>query len=222
MKILIVEDEKNISDYLRKGLTEAGYTVDTVFDGDEALNYATALKYDLIILDIMIPKRNGIEVCRELRKQKINSKILMVTAKDKLEDKINGLDSGADDYLIKPFSFAEMLARIRALLRRGSELQESNVIGIKDLKVDLISREVFRGEDKIELTAKEFALLEYFIRNKNQVLTRTMIAERIWDIDFITDTNIIDVYVNHLRSKIDKNYSDKLIYTVRGVGYTLK
>lgn len=221
MKILIVEDEKNISDYLRKGLIEAGYGVDTVFDGEEALNYATSLKYDLIILDIMIPLKNGMEVCRELRKLRINSKILMVTAKDKLEDKISGLDSGADDYLIKPFSFAEMLARIRALLRRGGDIQES-CIGIKDLKIDLISREVFRGEDKIELTAREFSLLEYFVRNKNQVLTRTMISEQVWDIDFITDTNIIDVYVNHLRSKIDKNYDNKLIYTVRGVGYILR
>ncbi len=221
MKILIVEDEKNISDYLRKGLIEAGYGVDTVFDGEEALNYATSLKYDLIILDIMIPLKSGMDVCRELRKLRINSKILMVTAKDKLEDKINGLDSGADDYLIKPFSFAELLARIRALLRRGGNIQEST-IGIKDLKIDLISREVFRGSDKIELTAREFSLLEYFVRNKNQVLTRTMISEQVWDIDFITDTNIIDVYVNHLRSKIDKNYDNKLIYTVRGVGYILK
>jgi DNA-binding response OmpR family regulator len=169
----------------------------------------------------MIPLKSGMDVCRELRKLRINSKILMVTAKDKLEDKINGLDSGADDYLIKPFSFAELLARIRALLRRGGNIQEST-IGIKDLKIDLISREVFRGSDKIELTAREFSLLEYFVRNKNQVLTRTMISEQVWDIDFITDTNIIDVYVNHLRSKIDKNYDNKLIYTVRGVGYILK
>ena len=221
MKILIVEDEKNISDYLRKGLSEAGYGVDAVFDGEEAVNYATALKYDLIILDIMIPKLDGIAVCTELRKRKVNSKILMVTAKDKIEDKIKGLDSGADDYLIKPFSFAELLARTRALLRRGGEVKES-ILEAKDLQVNLISREVYRGNNKIELTAKEFSLMEYFLRNKNHILTRTMIAEQIWEIDFITDTNVIDVYINHLRTKIDKNYKEKLIYTVRGVGYTLK
>lgn len=221
MKILVAEDEKNISDYIKKGLEEAGYIVDSATDGEEAEYLASINTYDLILLDIMIPKLDGIEVCKLLRKNKINSYIIMLTAKDKTSDKVLGLDAGADDYMTKPFAFAELLARIRAVLRRGSEEKES-VLKFKDLEMDLVTRQVIRQGKNIELTAKEFSLLEYFLRNKNQVLTRTMIAEHVWEIDFITDTNVIDVYVNHLRKKIDKDYEDKLIHTSRGVGYILK
>jgi len=221
MRILVVDDEENIANYLKKGLNESGYSVDTAFDGEEAVYLASINDYDLILLDIMIPKINGIQVCKSLRKSQNSSYIILVTAKDKLEDKVSGLDAGADDYITKPFAFAELLARIRAVLRRGSEDKE-NILKVKDLEVNLLNREVKRGNTFIELTSKEFSLLEYFIRNKNLVLTRTMISEKVWNIDFFTDTNVIDVYVNHLRKKIDKDFDNKLIHTVRGVGYILK
>lgn len=221
MRILVVDDEENIANYLKKGLNESGYSVDTAFDGEEAVYLASINDYDLILLDIMIPKMNGIQVCKSLRKSQNSSYIILVTAKDKLEDKVTGLDAGADDYITKPFAFAELLARIRAVLRRGSEDKE-NILKVKDLEVNLLNREIKRGNTFIELTSKEFSLLEYFIRNKNLVLTRTMISEKVWNIDFFTDTNVIDVYVNHLRKKIDKDFDNKLIHTVRGVGYILK
>ncbi len=221
MRILVVDDEENIANYLKKGLNESGYNVDTAFDGEEAVYLASINDYDLILLDIMIPKIDGIQVCKTLRKSHNSSYIILVTAKDKVDDKVIGLDAGADDYITKPFAFAELLARVRAILRRGSEDKE-NILKIKDLEVNLLNREIKRGNIDIELTSKEFSLLEYFIRNKNLVLTRTMISEKVWNIDFFTDTNVIDVYVNHLRKKIDKNFKEKLIHTVRGVGYILK
>ncbi|NLK62945.1 MAG: response regulator transcription factor [Fusobacteria bacterium] len=221
MRILVVDDEQNIANYLKKGLQESGYVVDVAFDGEEAFYFASINDYDLILLDIMIPKLNGIEVCKKLRNANNKSYIILVTAKDKTEDKVIGLDAGADDYITKPFAFAELLARVRAVLRRGSEDKDS-ILKVKDLEVNLLNREVKRGNLLIELTSKEFSLLEYFLRNKNLVLTRTMISERVWNIDFFTDTNVIDVYVNHLRKKIDKDFKEKLIHTVRGVGYILK
>lgn len=221
LKILVVEDEKNILSYLQKGLKEAGYNIDTAENGEEALYMASINNYDLILLDVMIPKMDGIEVCRQLRKEKNAAYIVLVTAKDKISDKVKGLDAGADDYITKPFAFAELLARLRAVLRRNSDEKEST-LKAKNLTMNLLNREVKRDEKFIELTSKEFALLEYFIRNKNLVLTRTMIAEKVWNIDFLTDTNVVDVYINHLRKKIDKEFTDKLIHTVRGVGYILK
>jgi heavy metal response regulator len=221
MKILVVEDEKNIANYLKKGLAEAGYKVDIAHDGEDAVYMASINDYDLILLDIMIPKMDGVEVCKTLRKEKNSAYIILISAKDKIQDKITGLDAGADDYITKPFAFAELLARVRAVLRRNSEDKES-IISAADLTVNLLNREVKRGDKTIELTLKEFSLLEYFLRNKNLVLTRTMIAEKVWNIDFLTDTNVVDVYINHLRKKIDKDFDQKLIHTVRGVGYILK
>ncbi len=221
MKVLVVEDELNILTYLKKGLTEAGYKVDTCEDGEDAVYMASINNYDLILLDVMIPKMNGIEVCKALRKEKNSAYIVLLSAKGEIGDKVEGLDAGADDYITKPFAFAELLARLRAVLRRNSEDKES-IISAKDLTVNLLNREIRRGDKLIELTLKEFSLLEYFLRNKNLVLTRTMIAEKVWNIDFLTDTNVVDVYINHLRKKIDKEFDEKLIHTVRGVGYILK
>ncbi len=221
MKILVVEDEQNILTYLKKGLTEAGYKVDIAGNGEDAVYLASINNYDMIILDIMIPKISGLEVCRILRREKNAAYIILLSAKDQVQDKVEGLDAGADDYITKPFVFAELLARVRAILRRNSEDKE-NIISAKGLTVNLLNREVKRGTKNIELTLKEFSLLEYFIRNKNLVLTRTMIAEKVWNIDFLTDTNVVDVYINHLRKKIDRDFDEKLIHTVRGVGYILK
>jgi len=221
MKILIVEDEKNIQEYLKKGLLEAGYKVDTTDNGEDAVYLASISSYELILLDIMIPKMNGIDVVKALRKEKNGSYIILVSAKDQVQDRVEGLDAGADDYLTKPFAFTELLARVRAVLRRNSDEKESTLVA-KDLTVNLLNREVTRNGQLIELTMKEFALLEYFLRNKNLVLTRTMITEKVWNIDFLSDTNVVDVYINHLRKKIDKEFDEKLIHTVRGVGYILK
>jgi len=221
MKVLVVEDELNILTYLKKGLGEAGYKVDTCEDGEDAVYMASINSYDLILLDVMIPKMNGLEVCKALRKEKNPAYIVLLSAKGEIGDKVAGLDAGADDYITKPFAFAELLARLRAVLRRNSDDKES-IIAAKDLTVNLLNREIKRGDKLIELTLKEFSLLEYFLRNKNLVLTRTMIAEKVWNIDFLTDTNVVDVYINHLRKKIDKGFDEKLIHTVRGVGYILK
>lgn len=221
MYILIVEDEKKVAGFLKKGLQEERYTVDAAYDGEEALLLAEMNRYDLIILDIMLPKKDGMEVLKELRAQGISTPILMLTAKDALQDKVQGLDSGADDYLTKPFAFAELLARIRALLRRGKP--ESLIkLTAADLILDPATHKVQRASEPIELTNKEYALLEYFLRNKGQVLTRSLIIEHVWGYQFDTGTNIVDVYVNYLRNKIDHDFEVKLIHTVRGVGYVLK
>ncbi|UUV17010.1 response regulator transcription factor [Fusobacteria bacterium ZRK30] len=221
MKILLVEDEKQISDYISKGLLEAGYDVDTVDNGEDAISYATNYDYSLILLDIMIPKKSGIEVVKYLKKQKDSTHIILISAKDQIQDKVVGLDAGADDYLVKPFAFSELLARIRAIFRRNSEGND-NILTAQNLKMDLVKRIVSRDDQVIELTTREFNLLEYFIENKNTVLTRMMITEKVWNINFISDTNVVDVYINHLRKKIDKAFDKKLIHTVRGVGYILK
>lgn len=221
MKILLVEDEQQISDYISKGLLEAGYDVDAVDNGEDAISYATNNDYGLILLDIMIPKKNGIEVVKYLKKQKDNTHIILISAKDQIQDKVLGLDAGADDYLIKPFAFSELLARIRAIFRRNTEGND-NILTAENLKMDLVKRIVSRDDQIIELTTREFNLLEYFIENKNTVLTRMMITEKVWNINFISDTNVVDVYINHLRKKIDKTFDKKLIHTVRGVGYILK
>jgi heavy metal response regulator len=221
MKILVVEDEKKVSSFIKRGLEEEKYEVDIANDGEDGLRMALDKAYDLIVLDWMLPKRDGLSVVRELRGKNTMTPVLMLTAKDSVEDIVAGLDSGSDDYLTKPFAFAELLARVRALLRR-SEMDRGAELRFGDLRIDPVTHKVWRNEKEIDLTAKEYALLEYFMRNPNQVLTRTMIADHVWDYTFDSFTNIIDVYVNYLRKKIDRDADKKLIHTVRGVGYILK
>jgi heavy metal response regulator len=221
MRILVVEDEKKVARFIQQGLEEEHYSVDVAHDGEKGLLMAQSENYDLLILDVMLPKKNGIDLIREFRAGKGTAPALMLTAKTATEDKVAGLDSGADDYLTKPFAFAELLARIRSLLRRGAK-EKTTVLAIADLELDTVTHKAKRGGRTIELTAKEYALLEYFLRNKDRVLSRTIISEHIWDYNFDTGTNIIDVYVNHLRNKIDCASDKKLLHTIRGVGYVLK
>lgn len=221
MRILVVEDEKKVARFIQQGLEEEHYSVDVAHDGERGALLAETQEYDLLILDLMLPKLSGLEITRRLRTSRIATPILMLTAKTATEDKVAGLDSGADDYLTKPFAFAELLARVRSLLRRGSQ-EKSTVLSIADLELDTVSHKANRGDRVIDLTAKEYALLEYFLRNKDRVLSRTIISEHIWDYNFDTGTNLIDVYVNHLRNKIDSGFACKLIHTVRGVGYVMR
>lgn len=221
MRILLVEDERNLSDILVKGLTEAGYVVEAAYDGEEALYMAENYNPDLILLDIMLPKMDGLEVLSRARKKGIKTPVLLLTAKDTTTDKISGLDTGADDYLTKPFDFAELLARVRALLRRESDSKEA-VIRIADLTLNTANHEVTRGGVKITLSAREYALLEYLVYRKDTVLSRGQITEHIYHEDFDKDSNVVDVYINYLRNKIDKGFEQKLIHTVRGAGYILK
>jgi len=221
MRILVVEDEKKVLSFIKRGLEEEQYEISTAMDGEEGLKMAIEKNFDLIILDWMLPKLDGLSVLKELKNQKNPTSILMLTAKDSVEDIVAGLDSGSDDYLTKPFAFAELLARVRALLRR-SEQDRGAEIRFNDLRLDPVSHKVWRRDKEIDLTAKEYGLLDYFMRNPNEVLTRTMIAEHVWDYTFDSFTNIIDVYVNYLRKKIDRDAAKKLIHTVRGVGYILK
>jgi heavy metal response regulator len=221
MRILVVEDEKKVARFIEQGLEEEHYSVDVAHDGQKGAVMAETQTYDLIILDVMLPIMNGLEITRRLRDSKLTTPILMLTAKTTTEDKVAGLDSGADDYLTKPFAFAELLARVRSLLRRGS-LEKSTLLACADLELDTITHKARRGGKQIDLTAKEYALLEYFLRNKDRVLSRTIISEHIWDYNFDTGTNLIDVYVNHLRNKIDSTFEKRLIHTVRGVGYVLR
>jgi heavy metal response regulator len=221
MRILVVEDEKKVARFIQQGLEEEDYAVDTVHDGQEGLGMARTAEYDLLIVDVMLPKMSGIELTRGYRAGGGGAPILMLTAKTTTDDKVAGLDSGADDYLTKPFAFAELLARIRSLLRRGT-LEKSTVLTLADLELDTVTHKARRAGQAIDLTAKEYALLEFFLRNKDRVLSRTIISEHIWDYNFDTGTNLIDVYVNHLRSKIDRDPWPKLIRTVRGVGYVMR
>lgn len=221
MKILVIEDEKKVANFIKRGLEEEKYEVDTANDGESGLQMALEGGYSLLILDLMLPKRDGMSVVKELRSRKIMVPVLMLTAKDSLDDIVAGLNSGSDDYLTKPFAFAELLARVRALLRR-TELDRGAEIRFSDLRLDPVTHKVWRKEKEIDLTAKEYALLEFFMRNPNQVLTRTTIAENVWDYVFDSFTNIIDVYVNYLRKKVDRDADKKLIHTVRGLGYILK
>lgn len=221
MRILIIEDEHKVSNFIRQALEEEHYAVDQAFEGDEALALAEAYEYDLIILDLMLPKREGMDLLREVRKNGSKTPVLIVTAKDAIADKVKALDSGGDDYLTKPFSIEEFLARVRALLRRG-KMDRSGKLCAGDLALNPATREVIRGVRRIELTNKEYALLEYMIRNAGRILTRSMIAEHVWNIDFDTETNVIDVYVTHLRNKIDKGEGYRMIKTIRGVGYMLQ
>ncbi len=221
MRILVVEDSRRLASIIRRGLQEETYSVDNAYDGEEAQYMAETTPFDLIILDIMLPKKDGLTVCRELRAKKINTLILMLTAKDTVEDRVLGLDSGADDYLVKPFAFTELLARVRALLRR-EVLPKTPRLEVGELVMDTQTRDVWRGERKIELTAKEYAILEYFMRRPNAVVTRTMLGENVWDYEFDGLSNIIDVYVRRLRQKIDADGQPSLIQTLRGAGYRLR
>ena len=220
MRILVVEDEEAIAAFLRQGLTEAGYAVDLAVGGAEALHWAAIAAYDAILLDVMLPEQDGLAVCAELRRRGVRTPVLMLTARDTIGDRVHGLDSGADDYLVKPFAFAELLARIRALLRREPALK-GTVLQVADLTLDSVSREVRRGGRVITVTTKEYSLLEFLMRHPNQSLTRTTIAEHVWDYDFDNLTNIIDVHVFALRRKLDDGHEVKLLHTVRGVGYRL-
>lgn len=221
MRILVVEDEKKVGSFIKKGLEEEHYAVDIAYDGEEGLSLAQINEYDLILLDIMLPRLDGMEVLRQIRRNGSNVPILMLTAKDSVEDIVSGLNGGSDDYLTKPFSFDELVARVRALLRR-KEKEKTDLLTVGDLSLSTSTHRVKRGEREIELTAKEYALLEYFMRNPNRVLTRVLITEHVWDYHFDPSTNVIDVYVNYLRNKIDQGFEKKLIHTIRGSGYMMK
>jgi two-component system, OmpR family, copper resistance phosphate regulon response regulator CusR len=220
MRILIVEDEPKMASYLHKGLTEASYTVDIADNGKDGLFLALHENFDLVVLDVMLPELNGFEVLRRLRAQK-QTPVLLLTARDTVEDKVKGLELGADDYLSKPFAYAEFLARIRSLLRR-SPRGVRDVLVIADLEVDLIKRRVRRGDARIDLTAQEFALLQLLAERQGEVLTRTFITSQIWDMNFDSDTNVVDVAVKRVRAKIDNSFDKKLLHTVRGMGYVLE
>jgi two-component system, OmpR family, copper resistance phosphate regulon response regulator CusR len=221
MKILVVEDEKKVAGFIKRGLEEDDYQVTIVHDGVEGLKQALSCEYSLLILDVMIPKKDGLAVIKDMREAGNQVPVLMLTARGTTEDIVTGLEAGSDDYLTKPFAFAELLARVRALLRR-SEQDRGAEIFFADLRLDPVSHKVWRSGNEIDLTAKEYGLLEYLVRNPNTVLSRAMIAEHVWDYAFDSFTNIIDVYVNYLRKKVDKDYSTKLIHTVRGQGYILR
>jgi heavy metal response regulator len=220
MRILLVEDEHKVSSFVARGLTEERFAVDVAADGKSGLDLATTYHYDLVILDLMLPVLDGSQVLRRIRKDNVQVPVLILTARDAVADKVGNFDAGADDYLTKPFAFAELLVRVKALLRRGP-VTRSSVVRVGDLELDRLSQQVRRAGKKIELTAKEYSLLEYLMSNAGRVLSRTMIIEHVWDQSFDGITNIVDVYVRHLRSKVDDPYQQKLIRTIRGVGYSL-
>ena len=217
MRILVVEDELKAGDYLQSGLTESGYTVDLARNGADGLHLALEMDYDIVVLDVMMPEMDGWQVLEKLREQK-DTPVLFLTARGQLADRLKGLNLGADDYLIKPFSFAELVARIRTLLRRGPQRQE-DVLRIADLQIDVLKRRVTRGDSKITLTNKEFALLHFFVTHRDEVLSRSLIASRVWDMNFDSDTTVVDVAVRRLRQKVDDPFDKRLIHSVRGVGY---
>jgi len=221
MKILIVEDEQKTGDYLKQGLSEAGFVADLARDGVDGLHLALTDDYDLVVLDVMLPRLDGWQVLQEIRQKGKHLPVLFLTARDQVEDRVKGLEFGADDYLIKPFAFSELLARVRALLRRG-RTNEPELLQVADLQLDLLRRRVTRAGKRIELTAKEFALLELLLRRQGEVLPRSLIASQVWDMNFDSDTNVIEVAVRRLRAKIDDDFEPKLIRTVRGMGYVLE
>lgn len=221
MRVLVVEDEIKVANFIQRGLEGEGYDVDMANDGETGVAKAEQEAYDLILMDIMLPKLDGLGAIRQIRDKGIKTPVLCLTAKDTVDDIVAGLDTGSDDYLTKPFAFSELLARVRALTRRSTDDRGAEIT-YADLRLDPVAHKVWRAGEEIDLTSKEYALLEYLMRNAEQTLTRTMIAEHVWDYTFDSFTNIIDVYVNYLRKKVDKDYAKKLIHTVRGVGYVLK
>ena len=222
MRILLVDDDKGIVRFVKKGLTENSFSVDVAANGEDGLASALHMKYDLIVLDIMLPKMDGREILKRMRSMDIQTPVIFLTAKDSEEDIVRGLNLGADDYLTKPFSFNELLARIQAILRRGQAFSLPPRLQVANLILEPDGHRVFREKAKIELTPKEYALLEFFLRHAGEIITRTMISEKVWDYHFDTSTNIIDVHVSHLRNKIDRDFEPKLLHTVKGVGYVLE
>ena len=225
MRILVIEDEKNLNDIIVKKLVSEKYCVDSCLNGNDALEYIFSVEYDVIISDVMLPGIDGFEILRKIREKEIKTPVLLLTARDGIEDRVKGLDYGADDYLVKPFAFDELMARIRVLLRRNpssSNSNASNIFSIANLTVNCNSHDVFRDKTPIKLSTREFTILEYMIRNKERVLSREQIEQHIWNYDYEGGTNVIDVYIRYLRRKIDKDFEPKLIHTIRGVGYVLK
>ena len=222
MRLLVVEDDKKLASYIVKGFREAGFAVDHCVDGEEGLVMATGSDYDAAIVDIMLPRLNGLRLVEELRKQRSFVPVLILSAKASVDDRVKGLQTGGDDYLPKPFAFAELLARVQALVRRGSRETEPSTLSVGDLRLDLLSRKVTRAGKKIELQAREFALLEYLMRNAGRVVTKTMILDHVWDYSFDPQTNVVDVLVCRVRNKVDKDFEPKLIRTMRGMGYVLE
>jgi heavy metal response regulator len=220
LRVLVVEDEQGVSQFLMQGLTEAGYVVDVASDGDEGRQYALSAEYDALVLDIMLPGIDGISLLREIRDRGVKTPVLLLTARDHVGDRVQGLDAGADDYLVKPFEFAELLARIRALLRRPV-LAANPVLRLSDLELDAIRHQVRRAGKAIDLTPREFSLLEFLLIHQGQVLTRTQIIEHVWDVHYSGDTNVVDVYIGYLRRKVDRDFEPALVHTVRGFGYRL-
>jgi two-component system copper resistance phosphate regulon response regulator CusR len=219
MRILVVEDEKRIADFLSRGLESAGYAVDVSYTGGAAVDMVHATEYDLVILDLGLPDMDGLSVLQRIRNRKVIPPVLILSARDSVDDRVKGLEQGADDYLVKPFAFVELLARVRVLLRRGQPTPEKLQVG--ELTLDCIRRKVTRSNEHVELAPKEFSILEYMMRNRGRPLSRTMIVEHVWDMDYDGLTNIVDVYIRHLRSKIDDKWPTKMIHTVRGIGYML-
>jgi two-component system, OmpR family, copper resistance phosphate regulon response regulator CusR len=222
MRLLVVEDQKKMANFIKKGLAEVGYSVDHAESGSAAETLVAENEYDLIILDVMLPDQNGFDTARHIRADGYSGPILMLTALSGTKDKVHGLDAGADDYLTKPFAFEELCARVRALLRRQNPHVKQSALKFADLEMDLITRRVTRSGTEVSLTPKEFSLLEYFLRNPNRPISRTSITEHVWDVHFDSDSNVVDVYINMLRKKVDQPFKDKLIHTVVGVGYVLK
>ncbi len=222
MRTLLIEDDQKIASFIVKGLKAAGYAVDHASDGEEGLHLALNEPYDVAIVDIMLPKLDGLKVIERMRKEKVNTPVIILSAKGSVDDRVRGLQKGGDDYLTKPFAFSELLARVQALLRRASSASEPTRLAMGDLSIDLLTREVVRGGEKIELQPLEFSLLEYLMRHAGRVISKTMIMEHVWDYNFDPQTNVVEVRISRLRDKIDRGFERKLIHTVRGVGYVLK
>jgi two-component system, OmpR family, response regulator len=222
VRVLLVEDDPTIALFISKGLKEAGYAVDHAVDGREGLHLALSAPYDAAIIDIMLPSLDGLTLIETMRQHKVNTPVLILSAKRSVDDRVKGLQRGGDDYLTKPFSFSELLARVQALIRRASTTSEATRLSVGDLTMDLLTREVIRGRQRIDLQLREFSLLEYLMRNSGRVISKTLILEHIWNYSFDPQTNVVDVLVSRLRSKVDKGFETKLIHTVRGVGYVLK
>jgi two-component system OmpR family response regulator len=222
MRILVVEDDQKIASFVCKGLRQAGYAVDHAADGQEGLHLALTEPYDAAVIDIMLPKLDGLSLIQELRRRKVNVPVIILSARHTVDDRVKGLQTGSDDYLIKPFSFSELLARIQALIRRASGTAQATRLEVGDLSLDLLTRKVMRGSTEIVLQPREFALLEYLMRQSGRVVSKTMILEKVWEVDFDPQTNVVDVLVCRLRNKVDRDFEPKLIHTIRGVGYVLK